>query len=146
MDKNEELIRLSENPNTRFWKMGFSELTKSEQVFVTIWELESEVNNGGFEQYFLNSSGDNSFAVVSSLNSIGAVNAAKIVQEAVSIFGSNGPSRIHEERTTQVENLSDDNKSRLQELDDEFMLYPDNLTELLHSFVTMNRAQITGYN
>ena len=51
VNKNNVLIKISEHPATQFWKLDFNQLTQPEQVFRCIWELESEVNNGGFEQY-----------------------------------------------------------------------------------------------
>ena len=48
MNKNSQLIEISEKG--RFWKLDFDELTPSEQVFRAIWDLEGDVNNGGFEQ------------------------------------------------------------------------------------------------
>lgn len=50
MDKNNLLIQLSERG--RFWRVEFEELSPVERVFLAIWELESEVNNGVFYQYY----------------------------------------------------------------------------------------------
>ena len=52
-EMNRRLIRLAESPNIRFWRVDYDQLSFPERVFVLIWELESEVNNGGFHQYFL---------------------------------------------------------------------------------------------
>ena len=143
-DKNKELIALSENPATRFWKVNFQELSKPEQVFVCVWELEAQVNNGGFEQYFHNSSGDNAQSVVAALQSIGANLTAGIVERAIGVFGSNGPSPDESQRQAVVENLSEEQKEVWNKLDAEFFRYPNNLTELLHDFVMKNRNQIQG--
>ena len=35
-------------------KFSWSELSEPERAFVAVWELEAEVNNGGFSQYFFN--------------------------------------------------------------------------------------------
>jgi hypothetical protein len=56
VNKNRILIDLSESKQTGFGKQEFAEQTLPQKVFSTIWALESEVNNGGFSQYFLNSS------------------------------------------------------------------------------------------
>ena len=52
------LIKLAESREVRFWRVPYDQLTYPERVFGLIWELESEVNNGGFEQYFSNSTPD----------------------------------------------------------------------------------------
>jgi len=143
-DKNKELIALSENPAARFWKVDFSKLTNAEQVFVCIWELEAQVNNGGFAQYFLNSSGDNAHKIIAALQSIGANLTAKTVKQAIDVFGPSGPPASHVERQEVIEKLSEEQKEVWNKLDTEFFGYPNNLTELLHDFVMKNRNQIQG--
>ena len=39
--------------------VGVKALSPGERVFLYVWNLEAEVNNGGFEQFYLNSAGDN---------------------------------------------------------------------------------------
>jgi hypothetical protein len=60
-------------------------------VFVCVWELEADVNNGGFDQYYFNSSGDLAGDAVESLNAIGAKNTADVVRQANALFGAGGP-------------------------------------------------------
>jgi hypothetical protein len=145
-EKNKQLIALSENPAAQFWKVSYQELTAAEKVFVSVWELESEVNNGGFLQYFFNSSGDNAKYCVSALGKIGALNVAALVKQAISVFDNGEPSPDSAIRQLQVENLSGKQKEFLNELDQMFFKHPDNLTELLFDFVTKNRAEIRGFN
>jgi hypothetical protein len=47
MDSNAWLIDLSERSATRFFGTPFAQLAVPEQVFVTVWTLEADVNNGG---------------------------------------------------------------------------------------------------
>ena len=54
MDKNAFLITLSESERTAFGKTEFAAQLEPQKVFSAIWELESEVNNGGFDQFFRN--------------------------------------------------------------------------------------------
>jgi hypothetical protein len=145
-DKNKQLIALSENPAAQFWKVSYEELTAAEKVFVSIWELESEVNNGGFDQYFLNSSGDNARYCVSALEKIGAMNFAALVKQANSVFENGEPPADPGIRQPQVVKFSDEQKKFLGELDQKFFKYPDNLTDLLFDFVTKNRVDIRGFN
>lgn len=146
LDKNQQLIALSENPAAQFWKVSYQELTPVEKVFVSIWELESEVNNGGFLQYFFNSSGDNAAHCVSALEKIGALNVAALVKQANSVFANGEPSADLEIRRPQVEKFSAEQKKFLDELGQKFFKRLDNLTELLFDFVTKNRAEIRGFN
>ncbi len=54
-------------------------------------ELEAEVNNGGFDQYFFNSSGENAAAVIGALDKIGATKTAGIVRAACEKFPGGMP-------------------------------------------------------
>jgi hypothetical protein len=145
-DKNKYLIALSENPATQFWKISYEELTAPEKVFVSVWELEAEVNNGGFLQYFFNSSGDNAKHSVCALERIGATNVAALFKQANSVFANGLPSSDSEICRPQVEKLSEEQKKFLDELDQKFYKRSDNLTELLYDFVTKNQREIRGLN
>jgi uncharacterized protein DUF4375 len=52
VDKNAFLIQLSESDRTMFGKEDFATQSVPQKVFSAIWAVESEVNNGGFSQYF----------------------------------------------------------------------------------------------
>ncbi|MDE3063964.1 MAG: DUF4375 domain-containing protein, partial [Acidobacteriota bacterium] len=58
MNKNGILIALSESDKSSFGKIAFNEQSFPQKVFSAIWALESEVNNGGFAQYYFNSSSE----------------------------------------------------------------------------------------
>lgn len=135
------LISLSE----RLWPIandGFSNLSSSEQMFILVWELEAEVNNGGFHQFFFNSAGDRANRTPAALRSIGAGRAASIVDWANSLF-PDGPPADRSLRQDLLLTL-DPNITLFQELDDAFYRYPDNLSELLYNFVLEHRSDIRG--
>ena len=50
----------------------YEKLTEPQLLFYLNQNLEREVNNGGFNQYFSNSSGDNAHETLLSLKAIGA--------------------------------------------------------------------------
>ncbi|MCK6459466.1 MAG: DMP19 family protein [Planctomycetes bacterium] len=140
MDKNALLIRLSEEG--RFWRVEFERLTLAERVFRAIWELEGEVNNGGFEQYFFNTSGDTAFAVVDALREVGAHQAARIAEQANALFPGSACPKDRAERQKQLGALGPGQKSLLEDLDGQFYAYPDNLTELLFGYVRRHANEI----
>jgi hypothetical protein len=86
---NWRLIKLAESPSIRFWRVNYDRLCFPERVFGLIWEFESEVNNGGFYQYFLNSTGALAPQVVDALNAVGAVETAALTEKALTQVGSN---------------------------------------------------------
>jgi hypothetical protein len=85
-----DLVRISEAVWAREAALGIDALSPAERVFLCVWNLEAEVNNGGFEQFFVNSAGDNAAETPGALRQIGAAQAAAIAEEAnsVSVVGA----------------------------------------------------------
>lgn len=135
MDKNEILINLSESSQTEVNKVPFAEQGSLQKIFSAIWMLESEVNNGGFSQYFFNFSGESSGFAVTALQTIHAMRTAEIVERAINAAFPGGlPADPKEIRSAAAE-FSDETEDALNALDGEFYLCTDNLTELLFAFV-----------
>ena len=93
-----------------------------------IEELEIEVNNGGFNQYFINS-GQNCYETLKALKKIGKVETAKLLESAINLINPNNISEIdfiEKLRKRDVEELYDDKISaELNKLDTEFYKYKD---------------------
>jgi hypothetical protein len=121
---------------SRFDGNNFERLTTAEQVLVTIWGLEAEVNNGGFDQYYFNGAGDLAFFAPQALRLIGAHRMADIVARANAVFGPDGPARAHRARQAQRDLVApDDHDGPWDRLDEEFYEYPDDIGALLVGFV-----------
>ena len=133
MDKNHYLIELSESAKTDFGKRGFAQQRHDQKVFSAIWELESLVNNGGFQGYFGNGAETASFAPTA-LNAVGAHQCAAIVEKALALV----PAPLPTERDAcwkVMHSLPELVAAQFASLDDKFFAYPDDLTELLFAFV-----------
>jgi len=94
-----------------------------------IGELEREVNNGGLNQYFFNSSGQNCFETMRALKRTGKMETAKILERAINLIN---PENLTEEeiieklREHSVLELDDDKTNeKLDSLDELFYEYPD---------------------
>ena len=104
-----------------------TELEK-ENPKANIDELEMEVNNGGFNQYFLNS-GQNCFETLKALKKNGKAKTAKLLESAINLINPNQISEsefIEKLRKREVEELYDEKISaELNKLDEAFYKYPD---------------------
>lgn len=135
MDKNLVLIALSESDRTAFGKQEFAQQSVPQKVFSSIWAVESEVNNGGFSQYFQNTSCETAGFVVEALELIDAPRTAEICRRAVAAAFPGGlPSDLDAIRAASGD-FSPDIEDVLSELDGEFYKYPHDLTELLFAYV-----------
>ena len=82
-------------------------LTDAEKAFYFVVQLEGEVNNGGFSQFFYNSSGDFANETPAALRKIGADKTADICDRALAAFGGAVP-RNRDERETMLDETSTD--------------------------------------
>jgi hypothetical protein len=135
MTKNEILIGLSESERTKFGKEDFALQSFPQKVFSSIWAVESEVNNGGFSQYFLNSSAETATFVAKALDSIGAPKTADICRRAVERAFPDGLPATANEISSAAADFSDELLAELDAIDTEFLAYPHDLTDLLFGYV-----------
>ena len=104
-------------------------------VVELIENLEAEVNNGGFDQFFYNSTGDDTAETIQALETIGASRMADIVKRAASKFPGNMPPKDRFARQDVLLQVSPDGDG-FEELDGEFYGYPDDLAELLQKYAS----------
>ena len=113
-----------------------SSLPPAQQTFKIIWELEAEVNNGGFLQYFLNSSGRDAPRVETALRMIGATKCADLAAKAFRIVDATGLDWTNDEyRQAHIEKIDASAGDTLNALDGQFYEYPDPLSQLLADYV-----------
>jgi hypothetical protein len=107
----------------------------SEDVRRLIDALEAEVNDGGFDQSFFNSAGDEAAATIEALELIGASRTAAIVRDACARFptGMPPPDRFVRQELL-LETVSPDTEAFVRE-DDRFLAYEDDLEGLVGAFL-----------
>ena len=113
-------------------------LNAEQRILYITQALEMEVNNGGFAQFFFNSDGCLGNEIVSSFEKIGAMKTAEICKKAISIYGDKVPT----DRDEREEILNPDDEKEeerieaiLNECDDAFFEYEDDLVELNYQFI-----------
>ena len=136
MNKNDILITLSESEKTRFGKEDFARQSLPQKVFSAIWAVESEVNNGGFSQYFCNSSAESAPFVAEALETVGASKTADICSRAIAVAFPAGLPQTPEIICSVAADFPDEILEKLELLDQEFLAYPHDLTELLFAYVS----------
>jgi hypothetical protein len=139
-DREPYLIQLSERLVPLIRESSPPELTAPERVFVYVWEVEAEVNNGGFHQYHFNSSGDLALEAAAAFDAIGAPLTANIVRAANEIF-PNSPPR---DRSARQDALDSIGEVAFDELDSRFYAYAEDLSSLLYAYVQQHKAEIRG--
>jgi Domain of unknown function (DUF4375) len=121
------------------WGEKIEILTYEQQQFYFIQNLEREVNNGGFEQYFVNSSGDFAHETLEALKIVGALLTATLLQIAIDEFPNQNVPKDRNERIDFIINLSEKTSEVWEKLDQKFFAYEDDLNTLNIEYVRKNR-------
>jgi hypothetical protein len=117
-----------------------AELSSPERVVLAVEALEREVNNGGYNQFFLNEPGY-AHEIATALTEIGCVESARIADDALTILASQ-PDWSEEEVAAAAADMPDDQIAKLERLDDEFFAYPDPIADRLLAYITVNASEI----
>jgi Domain of unknown function (DUF4375) len=129
VNKNSILIDLSESDKTKFGKQGVATQSTPQQVFSSTWAIETEVNNGGFAQYFPSNSCETAASVAEALNSIGAPRTADICRRAIATAFPAGLPSSPDSISAAAADFCDETQEHLEALDSEFFEYRHNLTD-----------------
>ena len=115
-------------------------LTDPQKNFFYNQNLEREINNGGFNQFYFNSTGDFAHETIKSLKSIGAIKTAEIVEKANDQFPDK---KVPKDRTTRqgiIAQIEDKANVIWEELDQKFFAYEDDLNSLNMDYIKKNKS------
>jgi len=134
------LLAIEEALNQKAEETGEQDLSDEERIVLAVEALEREVNNGGFAQFFSNSSGQYTPIIVGALLSIGCTETANIVSGAINALGTEdfSPEAIDEA-------LESENEERDEQLDECDGLYSgagEDIAGKLFEFVTAHQDAI----
>lgn len=119
---------------------GVQSLTDEERVVLAVEALEREVNNGGYDQFFVNSSREFAPTIVGALKRIGCKLTATITQRAIAALGV---SELTSEAIDAA--MAGDNEQRLAKLnrcDDSYHKNAEPIAERLFAFIQANKGGI----
>lgn len=118
---------------------GKGSLTVEEHTVLAVEALEREVNNGGYDQFFVNTM---EFApvILAALRRIGCPKVAAITEDAIRAL------RLPELSVSEIEKViydDDDQRDKaLGECDGCFFEYPESIENRLFAFIKQNRSTI----
>ena len=153
--RHEEKKKFENSPERKHWEWlvtkvyktpeGYTALSRQNQLYFAANILVGEVYNGGFDQYFTNSSGNFYFDSLQALESMGAFNTLNLLLKAKEIlFGNTEVPTDRAERLSVMRTLApteeatDEKFAQLNIIDKELCGDPDNFDRLLSSFANKN--------
>lgn len=117
-------------------------LTSEEIVIYLCQTFENELNNGGFSQFFYNSSGNFANETLAALQNIGAFQTAAIMGKVVRIFPYSKIPKDRVERELIFDDLCENHNAseELSTADNEFYQCEDDLMTLNYNYIIANKA------
>jgi hypothetical protein len=121
-------------------RTGVESLSEAEQTVLAVEALEREVNNGGYSQFFVNSSREYATTIVESLQRIGCPATATFTQKALAAFHLDS---ISEEGIARALALDDEGREEeFDRCDDLYYHAGEDIAERLFAFLKANKSAI----
>ncbi|MBN1516081.1 DUF4375 domain-containing protein [Candidatus Sumerlaeota bacterium] len=125
-------------------RIGIENLTAEERVVLAIEAFEREVNNGGYSQFFFNSSNEYALIITDALHRIERPMIVKLTQEAINALGLQSVTVAAINRA--MENESAELEAELEECDERYYGMGDDLAMPLFEFIKNNKGKIVLIN
>ena len=113
-------------------------LTLYETNYIYIQELANEINNGGFDQYFFNSGGNNTMEAINALEIVGSKIILNLLKKAVSKFPNGIVPKDRKERQKLLLEINGNDEGLWNELDQEFYKDEEDIYKLLFNYIRKN--------
>ncbi len=122
--------------------MPFDELSPAEQALFGTWELVNEVYNGGFMQYFHNSSRERAEPLIGVLRAVDAPRIAAILKNAIVLAGPGTRWGDEPNFVAATNSMPDDAKDELAKLETELYNELDHLHRQVFAYLSKHRDEI----
>ena len=117
---------------------GIGSLKPEERIIYAIDGMLTEVNNGGFNQFFFNSSGELAYDLVPALDAVGSIRFKEIATKAVEIFG-NIPCLDEASRYSHLEKITQNDELQLwDKCDDDFYDCDEQIESMVIAYAEAN--------
>lgn len=110
---------------------GWEALTEAEKHICAVEELDGEVNNGGFAQYYFNSAGNHWREAFEGLAALGARSRHKIMAATIEKFGATPPDNSRKIRNKQLSKMVRKKEDPFNEQDSAWFHVEDELLDRL---------------
>jgi HEAT repeat protein len=117
---------------------GGKGLTVPQRHYRAVSWLDDEVSNGGFSQYFFNSSGDNWRDALAALEAMGSKERLAIFREVLAKFGAAGPSEDREKRMGQLSKIANAEDALFDRFDSRYYKSTEVIDVMVMRYVLKN--------
>lgn len=126
----------------RIWEQernnGWGALSKEQQMYLAVFWLNAEVNNGGHSQYFFNSAGDHWQLALDGLKAMGLKERLKIFEGVLKLFGDKKPLTDRDKRQNQRSRVYSKDEDAFDEFDSAYFETSESVEVFSMRFVIQN--------
>ncbi len=140
--QHDSLVRaFEEGLQRKVSRSGPRALSQEERTVLAVRALDREVNNGGYHQFFCNSSKQFVPEIVQSLSLIGCMRTVKITQKAINALRA---TRLTVAQIDEAMRTTNEQRDReLERCDEWFYRTPQGIPRRLYAFIKAKRRRIT---
>jgi hypothetical protein len=139
-DLNDSIIQLDDYvSNLCEFGLKVNLLSDPQKIFYCIQNCEREIHNGGFKQFYYNSSGDFAHETYYSLRVVGAYKTAEIVVRANDQFPGRAVPKERADRQKILEQMEGESDEVWKELDQLFINCDEELNTINLEFIRKNK-------
>ena len=110
-------------------------LTPGQRMLLTVLDLNAQVCNGGFGQYFFNSYGDDALVALEDLQRLGAPRSRALLAEAIALLGADPYPVDADERSQALDRMPADAERAMGELGSRYHASGEEIMELCVAYV-----------
>jgi hypothetical protein len=124
------------------YRLGDAALSWPERVVLAVEALEREVNNGGYAQFFINSSKEYASVIVEALHAIDCRDTAAVTEDAIDALRISA--KISESAIDEAMNSTDrDTSAQLLNCDNRYYEIGEDIAGKLFAFIMRNKREIS---
>ncbi|PQO45352.1 hypothetical protein C5Y93_15325 [Blastopirellula marina] len=117
---------------------GWESLNHQQQLYLAVFLLNAEVNNGGHSQYFFNSTGDSWPLALEGLQTMGFRKRLQIFEGVLELFGDQKPLTDRDKRLDQLAKVFRQNEDAFDAFDSQYYAAEESFDVYSMRFVIQN--------
>ncbi len=116
-----------------------------QKAVLNVHAFDAEVNNGGFHQLFINSTGDNLSEILAALREIGAIETAHLLERALAVYPASPLPASADEWYSFLKKTEPSTLKALAELDEAYFAQAEDLNALAAQYCRKHKSAFRNY-
>lgn len=141
-DPVDTTLALLDHVQARIQATGLDSLNPTERQILALYDVWTQVQAGGFNQYLWNPAADHATDALAGLALVQDAHCVRVLEQAFAALGPGGLALSHDERCRVLQDWDEDAWEPLEDLADELLDGPRSLPECIAALGRLKRAAI----